>query len=216
MHVAVDLATPQGPARAIEEAERVFGGLDVVVNNVGGPPAGAVLPRFSFTELTDAGWAAMLDFNLMSTVRAVRVAIPLLLERGGGAIVNVTSTHALVASGVNVDYGAAKAAVGNLTQALSEEFGPRGLRRRDRQRPRDRFEPEGGRGDAFDHRSAHRSAGSRRRHRAAVLTTLGEHHGIGGPRRRGSLQDRLNCANPTLAGPGLPSAELAPGALHAC
>ncbi|MCX0272586.1 SDR family oxidoreductase [Nocardia zapadnayensis] len=128
VHVAVDLATPQGPGQAIAEAERVFGGLDVVVNNVGGPPPGAVLPRFSFTELTDTDWAAMLDFNLMSAVRAVRAAIPLLLERGGGAIVNVTSTHALVASGVNVDYGAAKAAVGNLTQALSEEFGPRGIR----------------------------------------------------------------------------------------
>ncbi|WP_028476120.1 SDR family NAD(P)-dependent oxidoreductase [Nocardia sp. CNY236] len=128
VHVAVDLATPHGPDHAIAEAQRVFGGLDVLVNNAGGPPPGAVLPRFSFTGLTDADWFAMLDFNLMSTVRATRAAIPLLLGRGGGAIVNVSSTLAIAASGVNVDYGAAKAAVGNLTQALSEEFGPQGIR----------------------------------------------------------------------------------------
>ncbi|WP_338757662.1 SDR family oxidoreductase [Nocardia vulneris] len=127
VHVAADLSTPDGPAQAVAAAERVFGGLDVLVNNAGGPPPGAVLPRFTFTELTDSDWTARLNFNLMSTVRAVRAAIPLLLERGG-SIVNVTSTHALVSSAVNADYGAAKAAVGNLTQALSEEFGPRGIR----------------------------------------------------------------------------------------
>ncbi|MGF6889583.1 NAD(P)-dependent dehydrogenase (short-subunit alcohol dehydrogenase family) [Nocardia sp. GAS34] len=128
VHVAVDLATPQGPAQAIAKAEQIYGGLDMLINNAGGPPPGVVLPRFSFTTLTDADWAAMLDFNLMSTVRAVRAAIPLLLARGGGSIVNVSSTHALVASAANVDYGAAKAAVNNLTQALAEEFGPQGIR----------------------------------------------------------------------------------------
>ncbi|MBF6332268.1 SDR family oxidoreductase [Nocardia transvalensis] len=128
VHAAVDLATPEGPAQAIAKAEDAFGGLDILVNNAGGPPPGAILPRFSFTALTDADWAAMLDFNLMSAVRAVRAAIPLLLARGRGSVVNITSTHALVPSGVNVDYGAAKAAVGNLTQALSEEFGPQGVR----------------------------------------------------------------------------------------
>ncbi|MFI6215307.1 SDR family NAD(P)-dependent oxidoreductase [Nocardia brasiliensis] len=111
VHVAADLSTPDGPAQAIAAAERVFGGLDVLVNNAGGPPPGAVLPRFTFTELTDSDWTAMLNFNLMSTVRAVRAAIPLLLERGGGSIVNVTSTHALVSSAVNADYGAAIAAL---------------------------------------------------------------------------------------------------------
>ncbi|MGI8945437.1 MAG: SDR family NAD(P)-dependent oxidoreductase [Thermoleophilaceae bacterium] len=49
-------------------------------------------------------------------------------ERGAGAIVNISSTHGRQPSAVNVDYGAAKAAMINLTKALSEEFGPQGVR----------------------------------------------------------------------------------------
>ena len=70
----------------------------------------------------------MFELNLFATVRAVRVAIPLLLERGGGAIVNISSGHARQPSAINVDYGAAKAGMNNLTKALSEEFGPQGIR----------------------------------------------------------------------------------------
>jgi NAD(P)-dependent dehydrogenase (short-subunit alcohol dehydrogenase family) len=128
VHVPVDLSTPDGPAQAVARAQEVFGRLDVLVNNAGGPPPGAVLPRFSFTALSDADWRAMLEFNLMATVRAVRAAIPLMLAGGGGSIVNVSSTHAVVPSAINVDYGVAKAGVNNLTQALSEEFGPQGIR----------------------------------------------------------------------------------------
>ena len=69
----------------------------------------------------------MLEFNLLSAVRACRAALPLLVETGG-AIVNVSSTHGRQPSAVNVDYGAAKAAMINLTKALSEEFGPEGVR----------------------------------------------------------------------------------------
>ena len=64
----------------------------------------------------------------LSAVRACRAAIPLLIERGGGSIVNVTSGHARQPSAVNVHYGAAKAALTNLTKALSEEFGADGIR----------------------------------------------------------------------------------------
>jgi NAD(P)-dependent dehydrogenase (short-subunit alcohol dehydrogenase family) len=127
VHVSADLSTPEGPARAVAAAVERFGRLDVLVNNAGGPPPGVTMPRFSFDDLDDEDWVAMLDFNLFSIVRAVRAALPHLLERGG-SIVNVSSTHAHVPSAVNVDYGVAKAGVNNLTQALSEEFGPRGVR----------------------------------------------------------------------------------------
>ncbi len=127
VHVSADLATPEGPARAVAAAVERFGRLDVLVNNAGGPPPGVTMPRFSFDQLDDDDWTAMLDFNVLSTVRAIRAALPHLLERGG-SIVNVSSTHAHVPSGVNVDYGVAKAGINNLTQALSEEFGPRGVR----------------------------------------------------------------------------------------
>jgi NAD(P)-dependent dehydrogenase (short-subunit alcohol dehydrogenase family) len=109
-------------------AVEAFGGLDILVNNAGGPPPGTKLPRFGFIDLSDRDWHEMFEFNLFSAVRACRAAIPLLLERGGGAIVNVSSVHGRQPSAVNVDYGAAKAAMINLTKALSEEFGASGVR----------------------------------------------------------------------------------------
>ncbi|MGH4013787.1 MAG: SDR family NAD(P)-dependent oxidoreductase, partial [Pseudonocardiaceae bacterium] len=128
VHVPADLMDPEGPAHAISRAADAFGGLDILVNNAGGPPPGVKLPRFSFLAPSDADWAAMFEFNLFSAVRAVRAAIPLMLERGGGAIVNVSSGHARQPATMNVDYGAAKAGINHLTKALSEEFAPQGIR----------------------------------------------------------------------------------------
>ena len=128
IHVPADLAEPGAPADVVATAVERFGRVDILVNNAGGPPPGTSMPVFGFLDRDDAAWRAMLEFNLLSAVRACRAAIPVMLDGGGGAIVNVTSTHARMPSGVNVDYGAAKAALGNLTMALSEEFGPQGIR----------------------------------------------------------------------------------------
>ena len=128
LHVPADLMDPDAPAEVVSRAVETFGALDVLVNNAGGPPPSAKLPRFGFLDLTDADWREMLEFNLLSAVRACRAALPLLLERGEGAIVNVSSVHGRQPSAVNVDYGAAKAAMINLTKALSEQFGPQGVR----------------------------------------------------------------------------------------
>jgi NAD(P)-dependent dehydrogenase (short-subunit alcohol dehydrogenase family) len=128
LHVPADLMDPAAPAAVIARAVEAFGGLDILVNNAGGPPPGTSLPRFGFLGLTDDDWGEMLEFNLLSAVRACRAAIPALLDRGGGAIVNVSSVHGRQPSSVNVDYGAAKAAMINLTKALSEEFAPQGIR----------------------------------------------------------------------------------------
>ena len=127
-HIALDLRDPSAPGRVVAAAATEFGGLDILVNNVGGPPPGASMPRTSFLAVTDEEWLAMLEFNLLTTVRAVRAAVPLMLARGGGAIVNVSTVHAHHPMTMNVDYGAAKAALNNLTKALSEEFAPRGIR----------------------------------------------------------------------------------------
>ncbi len=128
LHVPVDLMDADAPAEVVARAAEAFGGLDILVNNAGGPPPGARLPRFGFLGLSDSDWRQMLEFNLLSAVRACRAALPLLLEGDGGAIVNISSTHGRQPSAVNVDYGAAKAAMINLTKALSEEFGPQGVR----------------------------------------------------------------------------------------
>jgi NAD(P)-dependent dehydrogenase (short-subunit alcohol dehydrogenase family) len=127
-HIPVDLSNVEGPREAVERAIEDFDGLDILVNNAGGPPPGASLPRFGFMGLSDDDWQAMLDFNLLSAVRACRAALPHFVQRDGGAIVNVSSTMALQPSAVNVDYTAAKAALISLTKALAEEFGPQGIR----------------------------------------------------------------------------------------
>jgi NAD(P)-dependent dehydrogenase (short-subunit alcohol dehydrogenase family) len=128
VHVTVDLMDPAGPATAVERAVGEFGGLDILVNNAGGPPPGARLPRAGFLPLTDEDWQAMFEFNLFSAVRACRAALPRFVERGGGAIVNVSSGLALQPSALNVDYSAAKSALIYLTKALAEEFRPLGVR----------------------------------------------------------------------------------------
>jgi NAD(P)-dependent dehydrogenase (short-subunit alcohol dehydrogenase family) len=128
LHVPADLSDPSAPAAAVEAAVEAFGGLDILVNNAGGPPPGVRLPRFTFLAPTDEDWRDMFDFNLFSAVRAIRAAIPHLLARGGGSIVNVSSTMGRQPAAVNVDYGAAKAALAHVTKSLSEEYGSQGIR----------------------------------------------------------------------------------------
>jgi NAD(P)-dependent dehydrogenase (short-subunit alcohol dehydrogenase family) len=121
--VSIDLSTADGPARLVGEAAR-FGGLDIVVNNVG-----AVTPRTSgFLDVTDADWHETINLSLMAAIRTTRAAIPLLIERGSGNVVTIGSVNAYLPDPFVVDYSAAKAAVWNLSKALSKEFGDRGLR----------------------------------------------------------------------------------------
>jgi NAD(P)-dependent dehydrogenase (short-subunit alcohol dehydrogenase family) len=128
VHVAADLMDARAPAEIVARAVEAYGRLDILVNNAGGPPPGVPLPRASFLDASDDDWRAMFELNLFSAVRMVRAALPVLLEGGDGAIVNVSTGNARQPSPMNVDYGAAKAGVSNLTVALSEEFAPRGIR----------------------------------------------------------------------------------------
>jgi NAD(P)-dependent dehydrogenase (short-subunit alcohol dehydrogenase family) len=128
VHIPLDLMDADAPAQLVADAVDHFGGLDIVVNNAGGPPPGVSLPRAGFMTPTDADWQAMFEFNLFSAVRLTRAAVPVLLERGGGSIVNISSGSARQPSAINVDYGAAKAGMNHVTKALSAEFGPQGIR----------------------------------------------------------------------------------------
>ncbi|MFI7691493.1 SDR family NAD(P)-dependent oxidoreductase [Nonomuraea sp. NPDC049655] len=127
-HVAVDLMDPQAPARVIARAVEEFGGVDILVNNAGGPPPGVTLPRIGFMAPGDDDWQAMFEFNLFAAVRMIRAAVPLMVERGGGSIVNISSGSARQPGAMNVDYGAAKAAMNHVSKAVSEEYGPQGVR----------------------------------------------------------------------------------------
>ena len=122
--VAVDLSTADGPARLVEEAVSRFGGLDVLVNNVG-----AVRPRLDgFLAVTDEQWTWALTINLLAAVRTTRAALPASGRRGRGPIVTVSSVNAFLPDPGVIDYSAAKAALTNFCKSLSKEVGPRGVR----------------------------------------------------------------------------------------
>jgi NAD(P)-dependent dehydrogenase (short-subunit alcohol dehydrogenase family) len=125
MHfVPVDLSAADAPARLIEEAVATFGGLDIVVNNVG-----ATHPRLTgFLSVTDEEWTAALTINFLAAVRTTRAALPHLLERRAGTIVTVCSVNAFLPDPLVIDYSAAKAALLNFSKALSKEVGPKGIR----------------------------------------------------------------------------------------
>ncbi|TCK60113.1 oxidoreductase [Curtobacterium sp. PhB136] len=121
--VPVDLSTPDGPAELVARAAH-FGGLDVLVNNVG-----AVTPRTDgFLAVSDEDWSRTLNLSLLAPVRTTRAAIPLLLERGGGNVVTIASVNAFLPDPGVIDYSATKAAVWNLSKSLSKEYGPQGIR----------------------------------------------------------------------------------------
>ncbi len=119
--VAVDLMRPSGPAELLAAAG---GRVDIVVNNVGGAP-----PRLDgFLAITDDMWQQTLELNLLSAIRTIRAAIPLMLAGSGGVIVNIGSLNARLPDPAVLDYSAAKAALVNVAKSLSKEYGPRGIR----------------------------------------------------------------------------------------
>ena len=123
LSVKVDLSLPGSPAQLVARAAD-FGGLDILVNNVG-----AVTPRTEgFLNVTDDHWLTTLNLGLMSAIRSTRAAIPLLLERGRGSVVTIASVNAFLPDPGVIDYSATKAAVWNLSKSLSKEFGPSGIR----------------------------------------------------------------------------------------
>lgn len=123
--LAVDLGSPDGPAQLVARALDVHGRVDVLVNNVG-----AVRLRLQgFLGTSDEEFAWAMQMNFFSALRATRAALGPMVNQGAGSIVNVASVNAFFQPDAGtIDYGAAKAALVNLTKSLSQEFGPRGIR----------------------------------------------------------------------------------------
>jgi NAD(P)-dependent dehydrogenase (short-subunit alcohol dehydrogenase family) len=118
--VAGDIADEDGIRQIVDAAE---GRVDVLVNNVGImdgflPPA----------EIDDGTWDRVLAVNLTATMRATRAVLPLMLEAGRGAIVNVSSEAGFRASASGVAYAASKAAVNSLTRSTALFYRQQGIR----------------------------------------------------------------------------------------
>jgi NAD(P)-dependent dehydrogenase (short-subunit alcohol dehydrogenase family) len=120
--VATDVRDAEQVARAVAACRDQLGGLDVLVNNVGG-----TFQR-PFVEIEEKGWDAMIRMNLKSVFHCTRQAVPLLIERGGGSIINIVSIEGVRAAPLYAPYAACKAGVINFSQSMALELAPRGIR----------------------------------------------------------------------------------------
>jgi 3-oxoacyl-[acyl-carrier protein] reductase len=121
---AADVGSPDGAAGLIEATVAAYGGIDILVNNVGGGGGGARV-----ADSSDDDWRGALERNLIQTVRMMRLALPHMKGRPGAAVINVASISGwspqLAMSG---QYGAAKAALIFDTERWALEFVPYGIR----------------------------------------------------------------------------------------
>ena len=119
--VQADVSTLDGVSRVIEKAVESFGGLDVLVNNVG--RAGGT----DLLDTSDAEWQAACDETLFPAIRASRLAVPHMRQRGGGAIVMIASIYGREAGG-RMTYNAVKAAEISLAKSLAQQLAPMNIR----------------------------------------------------------------------------------------
>ena len=113
--VAADMASAEGVDTVIARTVEGFGGLDILVNNVG-------LGRgTTLMETSDAEWQEAFDQTLFPAVRASRLAVPHMRRRGGGAIVMIASIYGRE-SGGRMTYNAAKAAEISLAKSLAQQL----------------------------------------------------------------------------------------------
>jgi 3-oxoacyl-[acyl-carrier protein] reductase len=119
--VSADVSTAEGVQRLIDRTVETFGGLDILVNNVG-RAAGADLLGTSDDE-----WQAAFDETLFPAIRASRLAVPHLQKRGGGAIVMIASIWGRE-SGGRMTYNAVKAAEISLGKSLAQQLARHNIR----------------------------------------------------------------------------------------
>jgi 3-oxoacyl-[acyl-carrier protein] reductase len=119
--VAADLATADGIARVVSQAVEAFGGLDILVNNVG------LAKGTTIVDTTDAEWQEAFDQTLYPAIRATRLAVPHMRKRGGGAVVMIASIWGRE-SGGRMTYNAVKAAEISLAKSLAQQLAPDNIR----------------------------------------------------------------------------------------
>jgi NAD(P)-dependent dehydrogenase (short-subunit alcohol dehydrogenase family) len=123
--IQADVSTPAGADCVIKATLGQLGGLDILINSVGGTSA----PGGGALALTDDHWQQTLDLNLLSAVRLDRGFLPSMLKQGRGVIVHVSSIQrTLPLFEATLAYAAAKAALSNYSKGLSKEVAPRGVR----------------------------------------------------------------------------------------
>jgi len=125
LFVQADISTPEGVGKVAREVLDRFGGLDMLVNNVGGSSA----PSGGALALSDEDWQQTINANLFAAVRLDRAFLPGMLKQGSGVIIHISSIQRrLPLFEATLAYAAAKAALTTYSKGLSKEVGPKGIR----------------------------------------------------------------------------------------
>lgn len=124
-YVQTDLTTAEGVSELARVVKEQWGGVDILINSVGGSTA----PAGGFAALDDAVWLSELNLNLMSAVRLDRALLPAMLAKGTGVVLHVTSIQRVLPLPESTTaYAAAKGALSTYSKSLSKEVTPKGVR----------------------------------------------------------------------------------------
>jgi NAD(P)-dependent dehydrogenase (short-subunit alcohol dehydrogenase family) len=125
LFIQSDISTPDGVEKVVKEVLARLGGVDILINNVGGSstPSGGAL------ALSDEDWQQTFNTNLFAAVRLDRALLPKMLEQRSGVIIHISSIQSsLPLYDATLAYAAAKAALTNYSKGLSNEVAPKGVR----------------------------------------------------------------------------------------
>ncbi|HEY3811824.1 MAG TPA: oxidoreductase, partial [Caulobacteraceae bacterium] len=123
--IEADLGTADGVDHVVREVRSRWGGLDVLVNNLGASNA----PPGGFDALDDGFWQNILEVNLLAPVRLDRAFVPEMAERGDGVVIHVGSiAHLMPQPGSTLAYSAAKGALRTYSKGLARAVAARGVR----------------------------------------------------------------------------------------
>ncbi|WP_317047426.1 SDR family oxidoreductase [Pararcticibacter amylolyticus] len=123
--IAADLTDADQVAGLAKEIADTFGGIDILINNVGG----LTTPGGGHSTLTDAHWQQELDLNLISAIRLDRILLPQLTRQQGGVIIHISSVAGKQALwNLNMAYAVSKAALNSYSKALATELAGKGVR----------------------------------------------------------------------------------------
>jgi NAD(P)-dependent dehydrogenase (short-subunit alcohol dehydrogenase family) len=120
--LSVDVSQAADCQRAVLETVHVFGGLDILVNNVG------IIRRATVLDTTEEEWDRVMEVNVKSIFLLSKYAVPRMAQAGGGAIINTASGWGLVGGRNAVSYCASKGAVVNMTRAMALDHGEQNIR----------------------------------------------------------------------------------------
>jgi NAD(P)-dependent dehydrogenase (short-subunit alcohol dehydrogenase family) len=124
----VDLAEESSIAAMVEDAVSVFGGLDVLHNNAADSDPALMAADGAIVELSAEVWDRNMRINLRAPMLGCKYAIPHMIRRGGGSIINTSSASGLTGDVIRAAYAASKAGLGSLTQNVAVQYGKQGIR----------------------------------------------------------------------------------------